>query len=328
MRALNAVTVVTVASGVLAAAPIFAAAQTPAQMGQHSLPQPLSHSLPQPLPFEKLAAECAPDIHPTTLKGVVSTESSWNPYAIGVVGGHLERQPLNLAEAIATARELERQGFNFSMGLGQLNRYNLDKYGERFETVFEPCRNLKAGSAILKDCFLRATAQIGDEQRALRAALSCYYSGNFTRGFRADRGGQPSYVQKVVANATGAAQPIPVVPAVQLERSDDEVTVRPSGRPAAPTKRAPPGQWVIFADGPEEGGKTLPSDDAEPIVKRDSAPTVKVLLVTPVSEAAPPAASPRAERPPPRFEAQATPVQRARPQNSVQQDAPFVQFVE
>lgn len=178
---------ITMAAGLLAAVPLFAGAQTPAQ----------------PLAFEKLAAECAPDVHPTTLKGVVSTESSWNPYAIGVVGGRLDRQPRSLAEAVATARELERQGFNFSMGLGQVNRYNLAKYGESYETVFEPCRNLKAGSVILKDCFQRAKAQMGDDQQALRAAFSCYYSGNFTRGFRPDKAGQPSYVQKVVAKATG-----------------------------------------------------------------------------------------------------------------------------
>ncbi|MEN9118431.1 lytic transglycosylase domain-containing protein, partial [Xanthomonas euvesicatoria] len=143
------------AAALLAAVPVFAGAQTPAK----------------PLAFEKLATECAPDVHPTTLKGVVSAESSWNPYAIGVVGGRLDRQPRSLAEAVVTARELERQGFNFSMGLGQVNRYNLAKFGESYETVFEPCRNLKAGSAILKDCYQRARAQIPDDQQALRAAF-------------------------------------------------------------------------------------------------------------------------------------------------------------
>src|SRR5690625_4145763 len=79
----------------------------------------------EPLPFEQLAAECAPDVHPTTLKAVVTTESSWNPYAIGVVNGYLEHQPRTLDEAIATAYELEEQGYNFSLGLGQVNRQNL-----------------------------------------------------------------------------------------------------------------------------------------------------------------------------------------------------------
>ncbi|WP_429001680.1 transglycosylase SLT domain-containing protein [Xanthomonas euvesicatoria] len=293
---------ITMAAGLLAAVPLFAGAQTPAQ----------------PLAFEKLAAECAPDVHPTTLKGVVSTESSWNPYAIGVVGGRLDRQPRSLAEAVATARELERQGFNFSMGLGQVNRYNLAKYGESYETVFEPCRNLKAGSVILKDCFQRAKAQMGDDQQALRAAFSCYYSGNFTRGFRPDKAGQPSYVQKVVAKATGAAQPIPVMPAVKPESS---VAVRPAGRPAGPAKQAAaPSEWVIFADGAQPSGQSVAPTHAESAKE----PAVQVQLVTPV--AAPAATAGRAERVQTQREAQAVPVQRATA-NSAQQDAPFVQFV-
>ncbi|AXQ11701.1 lytic transglycosylase (plasmid) [Xanthomonas oryzae pv. oryzae] len=290
------------AAALLAVVPVFAGAQTPAK----------------PLAFEKLATECAPDVHPTTLKGVVSTESSWNPYAIGVVGGRLDRQPRSLSEAVATARELERQGFNFSMGLGQVNRYNLGKYGESYETVFEPCRNLKAGSAILKDCYQRARAQIPDDQQALRAAFSCYYSGNFTRGFRPDKAGQPSYVQKVVAKATAAAQPIPVVPAVKPESS---VAVRPAGRPAGPAKpAAAPSQWVIFADEAQLGGQSVAPTHAESAKE----PAVKVQLLTP--GAAPAATAGRAERVQTQREAQAVPVQRATV-NSAQQDAPFVQFV-
>lgn len=293
---------ITMAAALLAAVPVFAGAQTPAK----------------PLAFEKLATECAPDVHPTTLKGVVSTESSWNPYAIGVVGGRLDRQPRSLAEAVATARELERQGFNFSMGLGQVNRYNLAKYGESYETVFEPCRNLKAGSAILKDCFQRAKAQMSDDQQALRAAFSCYYSGNFTRGFRADKAGQPSYVQKVVAKATGAAQPIPVVPAVKPESS---VAVRPAGRPAGQAKQAAaPSEWVIFADGAQPSGQSVAPTHAESAKE----PAVKVQLLTP--GAAPAATAGRAERVQTQREAQAVPVQRTTA-NSAQQDAPFVQFV-
>ncbi|WP_235025278.1 lytic transglycosylase domain-containing protein [Caballeronia terrestris] len=309
---------VTVTSGVLAAAPIFAAAQTPAQMGQQSLP----HSLPQPLPFEKLAAECAPDIHPTTLKGVVSTESSWNPYAIGVVGGRLERQPRNLAEAIATARELERQGFNFSMGLGQVNRYNLARYGENYETVFEPCRNLKAGSAILKDCFQRATAQIGDEQQALRAAFSCYYSGNFTRGFRADRAGQPSYVQKVVANATDSAQPIPVVPAVKRESADGATPLSQAGRPSIPANpiRLTTPAWVIFAEVAQQDqpAAQMRAESANALVE---ASAVRVRLKTPAGAAAREGQSPALRG------ADVARMQRSTP-NGIEQDAPFVQFVD
>lgn len=288
-------------------------------------------------PFETLATQCAPEVHPSTLRGVVNTESSGNPYAIGVVGARLERQPRSLAEAVATARELARQGFNFSMGLGQVNRGNLARYGETYETVFDPCRNLKAGGAILKDCYARARAQMRDAQRALRAAFSCYYSGNFARGFRPDKAGQPSYVQKVVANATDAVPPIPVVPAIEpLEPTkppdtDEAIPVLPAAGAAAGSAKsagAPP-QWVFFADAPSHEEKATPSSTVSLGGTPDS-PAVQVRRVTPGTadlngaEGAPAADVARPEVGAPR---EARAVRTKRPTaNNVQKEAPFVQF--
>lgn len=268
--------------------------------------------------FDELGAQCAPDIHPSTLKAVVSTESSWNPYAIGVVDGKLERQPRNLAEAVAAAQELERQGFNFSLGLGQVNRHNLAKHGETYATVFEPCRNLKVGGAILKDCFQRAKRTIADEQSALRAAFSCYFSGNFTRGFRPDSTGQPSYVQKVIANASGQAPPVPVVPAIEPQSSDDPAAVRAAVRPAERTKQTEtPSRWVVFAE------SARPSDPSVVQLREDTAneSTVKVRLVTPTPVVA---HSASVERAPVKGKPLARQLEAA---NSDQQVAPFVQFV-
>lgn len=119
---------------------------------------------------------------------VVQVESAFNPYAIGVVGGRLVRQPRNLPEALATVRMLEGRGFNFSLGLAQVNRYNLAKYGiESYEKAFEPCTNLTAGSKILAECYHRASGDWGK-------SFSCYYSGNFSTGFR------HGYVQKIYAS--------------------------------------------------------------------------------------------------------------------------------
>jgi type IV secretion system protein VirB1 len=145
--------------------------------------------------FATLAATCAPHVDRVTLEALVRTESAYNPYAIGVVGTRLARQPATLEEAVATAHALERQGYNFSVGLGQVNRYNLARFGETIESAFDACRNLRAGSTLLAECFSRSLPRYGDPQQALRAALSCYYSGNFETGFR------HGYVQKVVANA-------------------------------------------------------------------------------------------------------------------------------
>jgi type IV secretion system protein VirB1 len=41
--------------------------------------------------FIALATLCAPLVHPSTAHAIVSTESSFNSHAIGVVAGSLER---------------------------------------------------------------------------------------------------------------------------------------------------------------------------------------------------------------------------------------------
>ena len=43
-----------------------------------------------PVDFNALAQECAPQTAPATLAAIVRTESGFNPYAIGVVGGRLD----------------------------------------------------------------------------------------------------------------------------------------------------------------------------------------------------------------------------------------------
>jgi type IV secretion system protein VirB1 len=137
------------------------------------------------LDFAVLAHQCAPQINENTLAHIVQVESGYNPFAIGVVGAHLERQPQNLIEALATSAALERKGFNFSVGLAQVNKTNFSKYGLSIQSAFEPCKNLQAAAAILKDCYQRATQAHPEEQVALRDSFSCYYSGNFTTGYKA-----------------------------------------------------------------------------------------------------------------------------------------------
>lgn len=147
------------------------------------------------LDFLMLAQQCAPSVHPQTMAAVAQVESGGNPFAIGVVGGHLDRQPRTLEEAVTTARWLEGNGFNYSVGLAQVNKTNFARYGLTVETAFDSCPNLRAGGSILTECFLRARKnQPGSEQDALRAAFSCYYSGNFVTGFR------QGYVSKVVGS--------------------------------------------------------------------------------------------------------------------------------
>jgi type IV secretion system protein VirB1 len=124
-----------------------------------------------------LAALCAPQVPA-------------NPFAIGVVGGVLLRQPRHRTEAIATANALQAAGWNFSVGLGQINVGNFNRLGLTTGSAFEPCTNLAALQTVLGECFGRAS---GEAQTALRRALSCYYSGNFSTGVH------HGYVSRVVA---------------------------------------------------------------------------------------------------------------------------------
>jgi type IV secretion system protein VirB1 len=180
------------------------------------------------------------------MAAVAHVESSFNPFAIGVVAGRLERQPANKAEAVVTAKALEKAGFNFSVGVGQVNRYNLPKYGLNYETAFDACPNLHAASLILKDCYDRAKARWSVDQAALQAAFSCYYSGNFSTGFKQDFSGQPSYVQKVLSGASvsgisQAVTPIQVIGRAKTElaaKSPDDGAFRVTAERTSPSTTA------------------------------------------------------------------------------------------
>ncbi|REE19397.1 type IV secretion system protein VirB1 [Paraburkholderia sp. BL27I4N3] len=193
-----------------------------------------------PLDFTTLAQQCAPQVSPVTMTAIVRTESGFNPYAIGVAHGRLVRQPVSEAEAVATAHVLAANGWNFSVGLAQVNRANWAAYGLTERSAFDTCRNLAAGAAILQGCFTAAryaqTDVRRDPQAALRASLSCYASGNFSAGYRT------GYVQRVVDNARLPVPPFShaVVPAIE------PITVIPvdPAVPSNPVRSRSPGHPV------------------------------------------------------------------------------------
>ena len=155
--------------------------------------------------FHAIAEACAPAIHKDTVSALVRVESGFNPYAIGVVGGRLSRQPRNIEEALTVVNQLEGNGFNYSLGLSQINKYNLPKLNLDIRKVFDPCTNLRAGQAILSECHSRAKAGGMDGQEAVKAALSCYYSGNFTTGLK------DGYVQAIVSHVLKQERHIKII---------------------------------------------------------------------------------------------------------------------
>jgi type IV secretion system protein VirB1 len=196
------------------------------------------------------------------MRHIVRVESGANPYAIGVVGGRLLRQPKSLHEAEATVRALEAKGHSYSLGMAQVHRANLGPFGlDTYEKAFDTCSNLAAASRILADCYGRARGDWGK-------AFSCYYSGDFVTGFR------HGYVRKVFdsihrdsaivdtqASASSAAAPAagtPAAPSQGIGRRDGTDVFIPQVRgpadPPAPaaTPRGTPATHTDRADLREE----------------------------------------------------------------------------
>src|SRR3546814_15350019 len=90
---------------------------------------------------------------------------------------------------------LEQGGYNFSVGLAQVNRKNLDKYGlDSYEKAFQACPNQQAGSRILAECYSRST---GSSPKSFCSNYSAYST----------TGLQPGTVQKSNASLTPPAPP-------------------------------------------------------------------------------------------------------------------------
>jgi len=198
-----------------------------------------------------LALACAPDIHPVTLHAVVKHESRAQQYAIGVnrKGHSLKRQPRNLEEASTAAQTLIDQGIDFDAGLGQINVRNWAWLKLDATTVFDPCRNLAAAQTVLADCYARALPTHKDPQQALRAALSCYNTGNFSRGF------SNGYVGEVLTQA-GIKVPalVPLADATTSSATTATPT-QPSEKPKQkPQPEAPPGTPDGFTSNPATDG--------------------------------------------------------------------------
>ncbi|EPP3206061.1 lytic transglycosylase domain-containing protein [Salmonella enterica subsp. enterica serovar Catumagos] len=151
--------------------------------------------------FLALSLQCAPDIHQDTLLTLAKTESGLNQYAVSVVGGEpLTQQPKSEEEARSAISILDKAGLTYSLGLTQVYVKNLSK--EELSTIFDPCTNIKKGAEILKGCYSRALAKFPDsnEQKNLLNAFSCYYSNNFTRGYKKENIDGLSYVDRIVKN--------------------------------------------------------------------------------------------------------------------------------
>lgn len=136
--------------------------------------------------FPVLAAQCAPQVPVATLRAIVRHESGFDALAIGINArpdrrARLSRKPEMVREAIEAAQALLARGYRVDLGLAQVSSQWLGRRGFKADgsaldlaDLFEPCRNLSVGAAILVGCRQRASS--------LQEALSCYNTGDMRRG--------------------------------------------------------------------------------------------------------------------------------------------------
>lgn len=130
-----------------------------------------------------------PGVHPRTTEAIIKQESAFEEAALNINSKGFsfaslgKLSPKTRPDAIALAKELLASKVNFDAGLMQINSSNFKAYGLKAEDAFDPCKNIRVGSAILKRFYDRAEVWVGPGQKALQAALSAYNTGNARGGF-------------------------------------------------------------------------------------------------------------------------------------------------
>jgi type IV secretion system protein VirB1 len=169
-----------------------------------------------------LSTACAPEVAPEMLAGIARVESRLDPFAIHDNTTGRSYWPRDKAEAIRIAVPLLAAGHSIDAGLMGINAGNWRWLGLDAETVFDPCRNIRAGATVL-------------------TALSRYNTGSPTRGFH------DGYVQHVVA-AGHALPPVSVHRAAPIAPvpppSPDQPAVQPPGQPAGQARGLKADRWL------------------------------------------------------------------------------------
>ena len=140
--------------------------------------------------------QCATNVAQSTMIAIVKTESNGNPLVIGLNKGYtLKYQPQNYQKAISWVNFLEKNHYNFDIGLAQVNIKNIHKFGYKAIDALDPCINLKIGAKILHSNYSNAIKTSSNSREALFKAISAYNTGNYKYGFK------NGYVDKVINNA-------------------------------------------------------------------------------------------------------------------------------
>lgn len=197
-----------------------------------------------PLLLGQLFLQCAPGVAPETLMPLVAVESAAKPFVVANVTDNTSHFFDEKERAVAFVNTLAAQGKNYSAGLMQINAKNFTWLGLTNETVFDHCANIRAGAKVLQSCYARAAKNETSEQTALRNALSCYYSGNFQRGYAKEKTDGKSYIERIETKAVAG-----VIPALQVDGQTATPAASPAVKPPEFVVSGDEGEsWDVFGD--------------------------------------------------------------------------------
>ncbi len=177
-----------------------------------------------------LAQQCAPEIATEAVVPLVVTESGGDDLSININRGPRVRAA-SIADGAALVRRYMAAGYTVDVGLAQVNSANFARLGVTVAQAFDPCRNLRLASSMLRAGYGLASQHYTGLD-AISATYSLYNTGTLTRGFR------NGYVGRVWSAASGmgtvqAPPPIPGLPSAAV----------PTASPAKPAVDID--SWVV-----------------------------------------------------------------------------------
>lgn len=193
-----------------------------------------------------LFLQCAPNVAPETLNAVVNVESAGKPFVVANVTDNTSHSFDDKGRAVAFLNDLTRKNKNYSAGLMQINSANFKWLGVSNENIFDSCTNIKAGGKVLQQCWLKAKASELDDQKTLRNALSCYYSGNFVRGYKKEKTDGRSYIERIENKAV--ARVSGTVPAIRVNGQNDVIDSAPIRLSSFMVTENKSESWDVFSD--------------------------------------------------------------------------------
>lgn len=120
------------------------------------------------------------------IKKIIMVESNANPIAINIntlkgMKRYSYKIPTNEIEAASIVSDAVSKGYTVDIGYMQVNTTNLKSLGYNIKDMFDPCKNIAAGTRIYKNFHTNAKNKFNTVD-VTKYALSAYNTGNYLSG--------------------------------------------------------------------------------------------------------------------------------------------------